>query len=206
MSQKQQRARHEALAREIAAWQSWTVQMWFTDAVMALMVDEPFRGPDMALEFGCLCSDGDRQRHRDTLDRHCVYVDRYEHDPKIKGALNAILGRAMQPRGSAYATIDRSVELESADEGVLSYRVRVDSEPENPRAWYAVQTRYVEMIERHARPDRWAIAQPHHPPDRPRPPFVMALRGKQGVGLIVPMTCPGSAIELAPPAETGAPT
>jgi hypothetical protein len=200
MSQKHERARHEALARETAAARSWTVQMWFVTAHLSLMPSEPFQGPDMVLEFACLCSsDRAQAAHLATLDRHCIYVDRYERDPDAHRWITNMLRSSMRVKGSAYASIDRSVELENED-GVLSYRVRIDGE-RDPRAWFAVQKRYIEAVERHARPERWAVLQRPYTPERPVPPVVFALRGKQAVGLIMPMTCPGSGMEAAPPAE-----
>jgi hypothetical protein len=200
VSQKTERRRHEALARETASWTSWAVGPWWTNGFMAMLLDEPSTGTPMRLDYECLCSNTDRSYHADQLDRLCVFVDSYEPAPGFADTLAKTLTTCMDCRGNKYCEIDRSVERVGEDSGLVSYAARIPGET-SPRAWLAVQKPYVEAIERHARPDRWAWSQlPPSPDGTVRAPVVWALRGErnQGVGLIMPMTCPGSAIEMTP--------
>lgn len=196
MSQKHERARHEALARETGSWQSWAVQQWFTNGFMAVMLDEPSRGPSMLLEFECSCDDDARRDHIDDLSRPCVFLDVYERDPDAVGMVTNVLQKAGASRGSQLVTIEPDPFDHPDELGAVCYRARITGESA-ARAWVAVQKRYVDAIVRHAAPDRWAWFQLSVPGEKPVPPVIWALRGDRnlGVGLIMPMACTGSGVE-----------
>ena len=127
-----------------------------------------------------------------------LFVDRYETNPKIGASFTKFLTVAREIRGSAIVRIDRETELEDRS-GLVVCPARVVSRPDDPRAWFAVQTRYVDAIEQHGRPDRWAVIRRSEPTAHGAPPIlIVALRGDRGVGLVMPTTCEGSGLVAAP--------
>lgn len=192
MSQKHERRRHEQIARETASWRSWAIGDWFTNGYMALMLDEPISKHDMRLDFECLCDGFGKHEHRHTVDRLCTFVDAYERDADMRGKLTRFIEGGRQMRGNRYATLEREPLDSKTEPGLTVYRVRVDDE-DSPRAWFAINARYAEAIEKHTRTDRWLVVQRADQ----RTAMLIALRGSQGVAMVMPMTARGSAIELA---------
>lgn len=200
MSKTTERRRHESLARETASWRSWAVGSWFTNGHMAMMLDEPFTGPAMDLEYECSCDDDGRRDHAQDLTRPCVFVDVYEPYPSMVESLGETLKRAMQHRGNRLVTIEHEAFPHPHDDVAALCRARVTGETAE-RAWVALQKPYVDAIERHCRPDRWAWFQMSAPGEPVKAPIIWALRGErnQGVGLIMPVSFTGSAIQIDSP-------
>lgn len=189
MSKATERRRHEALAREIGAWRSWAVERWFTDGSMAFVLDEPFSLPNKALEFECACEFA----HPWNAGDDCMFVDTYEDDPGIHAVLVKALRRYASYDHCASVSVDRERTEHAEESGLTYYTARIDGE-RHPKAWVAVQDRYVDAVCRHARPTRW-LWMAQAPSDPPSLPIIAALRGDQIVGFVMPLVCPGSAIE-----------
>lgn len=199
MSTKHERQQHEALARATGSWRSWAVGQWFTNGHMALMLAEPISKHDMRLDFECLCDKMGKHEHSNSLDRLCVYVDAYERDDTMRPSLTKLLSNDRRIGGSRYVSIERDDPLYASNEpGMACYAARVNNE-DNPRAWYAVQDRYVNAAEQYTNPDRWAVVQRSGTTTNPIVPLIIGLRGAQGVALLMPVTANGSAIEAQAP-------
>lgn len=200
MSRATERRRHEALAREIGSWTSWSVRNWFTDGYLGIALDDPFSLPNMRMEFECSCSQG----HPWNPALTCMFVDAYEPDATIHGVFTRFMGRAMARHRRAIVTVERESFDHPNEIGATCYRARI-ADDDDPNAWLAVQTRYIDAIERHANPTRWCWFGPD-PDDDMVAPYLMALRGDQVVGIVMPMGCTGSALEvvLETPRYTGA--
>lgn len=212
MSQKHERRRHEALARETASWQSWAVERWWTNGMMAMELAEPFSGPHMRLAFECMCDLTKRRTHEHDLTRHCVFVDQYERDPEIRKRLGTILTKAQQAaaRGAVPLVLGDALIESEVHPGLLIVEARIRGD-DHSNAWVALQHAYVEAVRTHAPLiNQWLLAGlPKGVPvgtafSTRESPMVIGVHRDRLVAVVMPMATNDSAIGVAPTAEATA--
>jgi hypothetical protein len=211
VSQKHERQRHEALARATGSWQSWSVDRWWTNGMMAVELDAPFAGPHMRLVFECMCDLTQRRTHEHDLTRFCVFVDQYERDAEIRTRLGTILTKAQQvaARGAVPLVIGDEPWESELHPGRLIVEARIRGE-DHPHAWVALNHAYVEAVRKHAPIVReWLlVGMPRGVPvgtafSTRESPMVIGVHGSRLVAVVMPMATNDSAIgmEAAPPDE-----